>query len=278
MTVQNPQAQQPLVQSNGLPTTEHLLFLLSLVTAANTGGSGSAAWGGITGTLSAQTDLQTALNAKQPLATVLTNTTASYTVAESAKLAGIAAGATVNSTDAFLLARANHTGTQAVGTITGLAAIATSGSAADLSAGTLPAARFDDTAHGARAGGTLHPAVVAAGASGFMTGADKTKLDAVAAVTVGNAVVNFGAFPGASDASVTITGQAAILAGAKIAANIVATATADHSADEHWVENLTCVAGNIVPGTGFTIYMKNDTPIGDTLIYGQWSVAWQWAA
>ena len=96
--------------------------------------------------------------------------------------------------------------------------------------------------------------------------------------TVGTAVVDFGAFPGGSDASVVITGQAAILAGAKVAANLVATATADHSADEHWVEELSCVAGNIVAGTGFTIYMKNTTPIGDTGIYGQWSVAWQWAA
>lgn len=36
------------------------------------------------------------------------------------KLDGIAAGATVNSTDATLLARANHTGTQAISTVTGL--------------------------------------------------------------------------------------------------------------------------------------------------------------
>lgn len=35
-------------------------------------------------------------------------------------------------------------------------------------------------AHGAQAGGSLHSAVVAAGANGFMTGADKTKLDGVA--------------------------------------------------------------------------------------------------
>jgi hypothetical protein len=62
-----------------------------------------------------------------------------------------------------------------------LAAIATSGSASDLTAGILPAARFDDTAHGSRAGGTLHAVAVAAGAAGFMSGADKTKLDGIAA-------------------------------------------------------------------------------------------------
>jgi microcystin-dependent protein len=38
-----------------------------------------------------------------------------------------------------------------------------------------------DAQHGTRGGGTLHAAVVAAGAAGFMSGADKTKLDGIAA-------------------------------------------------------------------------------------------------
>ncbi len=42
------------------------------------------------------TGLQPALDGKQPLATVLTNTTASFTTAQESKLAGIAAGAEVN--------------------------------------------------------------------------------------------------------------------------------------------------------------------------------------
>jgi len=55
-----------------------------------------------------------------------TSTTHKFTTAaEISKLAGIAPGATANSTDGFLLNRANHTGTQAVGTITGLGALAT---------------------------------------------------------------------------------------------------------------------------------------------------------
>jgi hypothetical protein len=41
------------------------------------------------------------------------------------KLDGVATGATANQTDAYLLSRANHTGTQAVGTITGLGSLAT---------------------------------------------------------------------------------------------------------------------------------------------------------
>jgi hypothetical protein len=56
-----------------------------------------------------------------------------YTTTEANKLSGIATGATANSADATLLARANHTGTQAASTITGLAAVATSGAYSDLS-------------------------------------------------------------------------------------------------------------------------------------------------
>lgn len=45
-----------------------------------------------------------------------------YVAADKAKLAGIAAGATANDTDANLKNRANHTGAQAIATITGLQA------------------------------------------------------------------------------------------------------------------------------------------------------------
>lgn len=64
------------------------------------------------------------------------------TGAERTKIAGVATGATANSTDAQLRNRATHTGTQAASTISGLATIATSGSAADLSTGTVPTARL----------------------------------------------------------------------------------------------------------------------------------------
>lgn len=49
------------------------------------------------------------------------------------KLDGVASGATANSSDAILLARANHTGTQAASTISGLATVATTGAYGDLS-------------------------------------------------------------------------------------------------------------------------------------------------
>lgn len=68
----------------------------SLPYSGSGGGGGGNNWGGITGTLSDQTDLQNALNAKQPLSSVLSNTTASFTTAQENKLSGIEAGAQVN--------------------------------------------------------------------------------------------------------------------------------------------------------------------------------------
>lgn len=52
--------------------------------------------------------------------------------ADKSKLNGIAAGATANASDAQLRDRSTHTGTQAASTITGLSAVATSGSYSDL--------------------------------------------------------------------------------------------------------------------------------------------------
>jgi len=137
------------------PTTLDGYGIADAATAAQGALADTASQPGHTHAQGDVTGLVTALAGKQPLATVLTNTTAAFTTAQETKLSGIATGATANAADAFLLARANHTGT-------------------------IPAAGFDDTSHGARAGGTLHANAVAAGAAGFMTGADKTKLDGVA--------------------------------------------------------------------------------------------------
>ena len=92
----------------------------------------------------------------------------------SANLTAVAAGLT-----AAGLALIDDADAAAQRTTLGLAAIASSGSATDLTTGTLPAARFDDTAHGARSGGTLHAAATVA-AAGFMSATDKTKLDGIA--------------------------------------------------------------------------------------------------
>lgn len=58
-----------------------------------------------------------------------------FTVADDVKLAGIAAGATVNSADAVLLARANHTGTQPSSTVSDFSAAVDARIAAETSTG-----------------------------------------------------------------------------------------------------------------------------------------------
>ncbi len=88
-------------------------------------------------------------------------------------------------------------------------------------------------------------------------------------VASGVATVNFGAFPGASDAQATVA-DPGVLAGSTVIAAIQPAATADHSADEHWVEEIAVRAGAIVAGTGFTIFAR----AGGAPLYGAWNVSW----
>lgn len=126
----------------------------------------------------------------------------------------------------------------------------------------------------------------------------------------GSTTIDFGAFPGKSDASVVITGQAGILSGSLVEAWLRPVDTADHLADEHMVETMNIFAGSIVAGTGFTIYAFNNSQLNEPLdrspgvapgtvgksgavsvaaqqgvvslggigtrIYGLWTVAWVW--
>lgn len=91
----------------------------------------------------------------------------------------------------------------------------------------------------------------------------------------GTATINFGAFPGSSEASVTVTGQGGISATSKAEAYFMADdTTADHTAADHRYAaafiGLTC--GTPTAATGFTIYARAI----DTL-QGQFSVRWVWA-
>lgn len=121
----------------------------------------------------------------------------------------------------------------------------------------------------------------------------------------GTAELDFGAFPGASHATVAVTGQASIVAGSLVEAWIRPVATTDHTADEHMLETIKVFAADIVAGTGFTIHGFNTSelnePVRDhlyetghtltgtrgsarggdnggkgTRIYGKWTVAWVW--
>jgi hypothetical protein len=66
------------------------------------------------------TGLQAALDAKAGTAVATTGANGLMSNTDKTKLEGIATNATANSPDATLLARANHTGTQAISTVTGL--------------------------------------------------------------------------------------------------------------------------------------------------------------
>lgn len=93
----------------------------------------------------------------------------------------------------------------------------------------------------------------------------------------GTTTIDFGAFPGASDTSVAVTGQAGILSGSLVGAWLRPAATADHTAEEHMVEAISVFAADIAAGTGFTIHGRCTTQFGhSTRLYGTWTVAWAW--
>ena len=100
--------------------------------------------------------------------------------------------------------------------------------------------------------------------------------------TTGTATLNFGTFQSGiftfshpnTEASVTITGQPTITAGSFVEAWIRAepSGSADHSMDEHFVENIRVIAGNITAGVGFEI--RGECVLGGT--YGSFTVNWVW--
>lgn len=93
----------------------------------------------------------------------------------------------------------------------------------------------------------------------------------------GTSLLDFGAFPGAPETLLVITGQTNIVAGSVVDAWLSPKDTADHLSDDHYMDGPQVFAGTIVPGVGFTIY--GVTPIGygtDRMAWGKWNVNWQW--
>lgn len=89
----------------------------------------------------------------------------------------------------------------------------------------------------------------------------------------GTAVLDFGATP-AEEASIAVTGQAGILAGSHVEAFFMRESTGDNGVDEHVEAAALCplVCGNIVAGTGFTIYAHPIAALG----LGTFNVRWAW--
>lgn len=96
----------------------------------------------------------------------------------------------------------------------------------------------------------------------------------------GTVTVNFGALPGRSDASIAVTGQSGIGSSSLVEAWINPSASGDHGIHEHIVEGLRISTGDIIAGTGFTVYAIHDhgeTVNGtDHFAWGAFNVAWAW--
>ena len=91
----------------------------------------------------------------------------------------------------------------------------------------------------------------------------------------GTSILNFGNFPGNSEASITIVGQTGILSTSLITAELsqVGTTTGHTVADHRFARAFINVCiGDIVPGVGFTIF-------GNSLekMQGEFEVQWVWA-
>ena len=83
----------------------------------------------------------------------------------------------------------------------------------------------------------------------------------------GTATIDFGAWPGSNEASVAVTGQAAILATSKAEAYVMADdTTSDHTASDHrYFAALAAMScGTPTLATGFTIHARSTEKIQGT--------------
>ena len=91
---------------------------------------------------------------------------------------------------------------------------------------------------------------------------------------LGTATLDFGAYPGSNEASVSVTGQGTISATSKADAYVMGDdTTGDHTANDHryfdLLAALTC--GTPSAGTGFTIYARSTEKF-----QGTFQVRWVW--
>lgn len=91
----------------------------------------------------------------------------------------------------------------------------------------------------------------------------------------GTATIDFGSFPGTSEASVAVTGQTAIAATPEIKVFVNGDdTTTDHTANDHRYLPLFAqfTAGSVVAGTGFTIYCRSFDKL-----QGTFKLTWEWS-
>jgi len=171
---------------------------LAIFDAYSGGGGGSGTVTGVTGVA----PISVTASSTTPEVSITAATTSaagSMSSSDKSKLDGIATGATANSSDAYLLDRTHHTGTQAATTITGLAAVATTGAYGDLTGRPSLAAVATTGAYGDLTGRPSLAAVATTGSASDLTSG-----------TVASARLSLTATDIPTLASTKITGLAAV--------------------------------------------------------------------
>src|SRR6266404_2606069 len=90
-------------------------------------------------------------------------------------------------------------------------------------------------------------------------------------VNQGSATIDFGT--GALDAKIAVTGQGTIASGSRVQAWLSGLATTNNLADAGFAEDIAIFAGDIIAGTGFTVYAF----CRSGRAFGQYVVNWSWA-
>lgn len=115
--------------------------------------------------------------------------------------------------------------------------------------------------------------VTITGAAGVLSFTDANGTKSLDAIPVeGSVILDFGAFPGSSNATVSVA-DAGIKSGSITTAKILPIATSDHSADEHVADPPAVYADTVVAGVGFTVRGSFTQQLGGRT-YGKWTVAW----
>jgi len=148
------------------------------------------------------------------------------------KLDGIATAATANATDAQLRDRATHTGTQAAGTITGLATVATSGAYADLTGRpTIPAAYTLSAATDSVLGGVRIGSGITIDGNGVISASSGYTLPSATTSTLGGVIVGEGLSVSSGTVSANLTSVAGRTGAVTLARGDVGLGNVDNTSD-----------------------------------------------
>jgi hypothetical protein len=95
-------------------------------------------------------------------------------------------------------------------------------------------------------------------------------------LVTGQSIIDFGSPPGTNVVTTTITGQTGILSTSNVNAFMMADTTVTgaygHNAEEHKIVPIKLSCGNIMVGTGFTIYAETDWRLDSVF-----NVRWLWS-